>query len=179
MNPDILLVLILFMCGSLLFEVPSIIRQMYIEKHIKEKHTYYSKSKWTMTRKYCAFYGYDLETLQYDKKWEVRIEVVRKGYNLNHFLNDKHVLVRKEAERMLQNKQTNRICGEKSMKDDFKQRIEEESKLSGTSSEKERMDILYKRYKREQMRCFFDDLPLMVLGIAFLCFLASLLAKLI
>lgn len=103
----VLLVIISFMLGYLLFEIPSILRQEYIEKHIKERHVRYSKSKWTMTRKYCAFYGYDLETLQYDKKWEVRIEVVRRGYNLNHFLNDKHVLVRKEAERMLQNKQIN------------------------------------------------------------------------
>lgn len=107
MNLDILLPIILFMCGSLLFEIPSVLRQKYIENHIKENHVYYSKSKWTMNRKYCAFYGYDLETLQYDKKWEVRIEVVRKGYNLNYFLKDKNILVRKEAERILRSKLTN------------------------------------------------------------------------
>jgi len=103
MNLDVLLVLISFMCGSLMFEIPSVLRQKYIEKHIAENHVSYSKSKWMMTRKYCAFYGYELETLQHDKRWEVRIEVVRKGYNLECFLKDKHVLVRREARRMIMN----------------------------------------------------------------------------
>lgn len=107
MNSDILLGLILFMWGYLLYELFDYVRQGYIEKHIEEKHAFYSKSKWTMTRKYCAFYGYDLEILQHDKKWEVRIEVVRRGYNLEYFLQDENELVRKEAERLLRNKQTN------------------------------------------------------------------------
>ncbi len=104
MNPDILGALILFICGTLLCEIPSIYRQMYIEKHIKEKHFVYANSKWMMTRKYCAFYGYDLDILQYDKRWEVRIEVVRKGYNINYFLKDKNLLVRREAEQALKGK---------------------------------------------------------------------------
>ena len=79
----------------------SLIKQKYIKKYITTKHTKFSNSKNGMTRKYCAYYGYDLDKLQYDKKWYVRIEVVRKGYNVNQFLDDKDKRVRNEAKKAL------------------------------------------------------------------------------
>lgn len=98
---DVLGAIIAFYMGGLLIEIPSIIKQCYIEKHIAEKHEQYAYSKNAKTRAYCAFYGYHLDVLQNDKKWQVRIEVVRKGYNVKKFLDDKNTLVRNEAIRQL------------------------------------------------------------------------------
>lgn len=102
---NVLLLIICYICVYLIIAIPDLLLQDYIEKNVKEKHINFSKSKWTRVRKYCAFYGYDLEKLQYDKKWDVRIEVVRKKYSLNKFLTDDNILVRKEAERIIRNKE--------------------------------------------------------------------------
>ena len=77
-NADILLFLICFFVGQLICDIMSLIKQKYIEKNITTKHTKFSNSKNGMTRKYCAYYGYDLDKLQLkilDKKQGTHYEI--------------------------------------------------------------------------------------------------------
>lgn len=96
---------IFFFIGELLFEIPSLIFQIYIEKTIIKKHLKYARSKIIFVRRYCAFYGYHLDLLQFDKNWKVRLEVVRKKYNLEKFILDKNKLVRNEAKNLINKKE--------------------------------------------------------------------------
>ena len=51
---------------------------------------------------------------------------------------------------------------------DIEKYLKEEQKLSETTDIEERNKILLKRHNREQRIEFFNDLPLRILGIAFL-----------
>lgn len=72
--------------------------KFFIKGKIEKKHSKYARSQLAMVRSICAEFGYDLNILQNDSSAYVRIEVVKRGYNLRAIMEkEKEYSVRGEV----------------------------------------------------------------------------------